>query len=178
MIGRKSFKKVMNNIIKDLIFAMPDIRFFFKLREIVLRMQGGTVGKGTKMFSGVRVNKPKNINIGDNVALNKGVIVDTSGVTKIIIHDDVIIGPYTVIRSDNHVFERTDIPIRMQGHKGKEIVIEEDCWLGAHCVILSGVHIGKGSVIGASSVVNRDIPEYSIAIGSPAKVIRYRKITV
>lgn len=54
------------------------------------------------------------------------------------------------------------------------VVIEEDCWIGVSSVIMGGVTIGKGSVIGANSVVTKDIPPYSIAVGSPAKVIKHR----
>ena len=55
------------------------------------------------------------------------------------------------------------------------VVIEEDAWLGAGVKVLSGVRIGKGAVIGAQSLVNKDIPDYAIAVGVPAKVIGYRK---
>ncbi len=57
--------------------------------------------------------------------------------------------------------------------KGK-IIIEDDVWLGTNALILSGVHIGRGAIIAAGSVVARDIPPYSIAAGTPAKVIKYR----
>lgn len=55
------------------------------------------------------------------------------------------------------------------------ITIGEDCWIGANSVIVSGVNISNGAIIGANSFVNKDIPAYSIAIGSPAKIIKYRK---
>lgn len=55
-----------------------------------------------------------------------------------------------------------------------EIVIGNDVWIGTHCVILSGVKIGNGAVIGANSVVNKDVPPYAVVAGSPAKIINYR----
>jgi acetyltransferase-like isoleucine patch superfamily enzyme len=58
----------------------------------------------------------------------------------------------------------------------KEVVIEDDVWLGYNVIVLPGVTIGKGSVIGAGSVVSKDIPPYSIAIGNPARVIKKREI--
>lgn len=54
------------------------------------------------------------------------------------------------------------------------IIIEDDVWIGYGCIVLSGVHIGKGAVIGAGSIVTQNIPPYAIAAGNPAKVIRYR----
>ena len=60
-------------------------------------------------------------------------------------------------------------------HTGGRIIIEEDVWIGSNCNILPNVLIGKGSIIGAGSVVTKNIPEYSIAAGVPAKVIKSRK---
>ena len=54
-------------------------------------------------------------------------------------------------------------------------IIEDNVWIGANCIIMKGVIIGEGSIIGANSVVTKDIPAYSIAVGSPAKVIKNRK---
>ena len=65
--------------------------------------------------------------------------------------------------------------IMNQGFDHKPIIIEHDVWIGAHSIILPGVKLGKGCVIGANSVVTRDTEEYSINVGSPAKLISYRK---
>lgn len=113
--------------------------------------------------------------IGDNISCNSNVTIDASeDGGKIIIGNNVMIGQNTVIRSSNHRFDRMDIPIRYQGHVGSTITIEDSVWIGANCVILSGVIIGKHSVIGAGSIVTKSIPEYSIAVGNPARVIRRR----
>jgi acetyltransferase-like isoleucine patch superfamily enzyme len=74
-----------------------------------------------------------------------------------------------------HNFERVDIPIRKQGSLMKGIVIEDDVWIGCGCRILDGVRIGRGSVIGAGSVVNKNVPEYSVVVGVPGRVIKNRK---
>jgi virginiamycin A acetyltransferase len=55
-----------------------------------------------------------------------------------------------------------------------DIVVGNDVWIGTHCVILSGVKIGNGAIIGSNSVVNRDVPDYAIVAGSPARIIKYR----
>ena len=88
----------------------------------------------------------------------------------------VFFAAYCYIGGGNHKSDRTDIPIAHQGFESKGGVnIGDDVWIGANCVIADGVSIGKGSIIGACSLVNKDIPEYSIAFGSPAKVIKSRK---
>ncbi|MDF1515350.1 MAG: DapH/DapD/GlmU-related protein, partial [Anaerolineae bacterium] len=67
-----------------------------------------------------------------------------------------------------------DVPIRLQGESRQGIVIEDNCWIGGHAVILDGVRIGSGSVIGAGSVITKDIPANSFVVGNPARVIRER----
>lgn len=74
-----------------------------------------------------------------------------------------------------HRFDDLQRPIREQGIVSSgDIVIEDDAWLGLGVYVLDGVRIGRGAVIGAGSVVVRDIPAYAIAAGAPAKVLRYR----
>ena len=87
----------------------------------------------------------------------------------------VAIGPCCVLRAANHNFKRTNVPIMLQGHEYGRIIIEDDVWIGANCVITPNVHIGHGSVIGAGAVVTRDVEAWSIVGGVPARVIGWRK---
>lgn len=84
------------------------------------------------------------------------------------------IAAHTVIIPANHNFDRMDLPISRQGLTTKGINIGNDVWIGANVVILDGVEIGDGCVIGASSVVTKSIPNNSVAVGNPAKVIKSR----
>jgi acetyltransferase-like isoleucine patch superfamily enzyme len=68
-----------------------------------------------------------------------------------------------------------DVPISEQGFRGGPIEIGEDCWIGRGVIVTGNVKVGRGSVIGANAVVTRDIPEYSVAVGVPAKVIKNRR---
>lgn len=77
-----------------------------------------------------------------------------------------------VVSGLNHGFYDSSKRIDEQKVKTSQIVIEDDVWIGANCVITAGVHIGEHSVIGAGSVVTKDIPPHSLAVGSPAKVIK------
>ena len=87
--------------------------------------------------------------------------------------DDVLIGPQTVIWGRDHGIE-PGTKIRLQESIKSPIVIGNDVWIGANVTILKGVTIGDGAVIGAGAVVTKDIPENAIAVGNPAKVIKYR----
>jgi len=86
-----------------------------------------------------------------------------------------MIGAYSYIGVGNHKIERKDVPMALQDYETcGGITIEEDVWIGARALISDGVTIGRGSIIGAASYVNKDIPEYSVAYGCPAKVVRKR----
>ncbi|MDT7835865.1 acyltransferase [Aquabacterium sp. OR-4] len=122
--------------------------------------------------SGVLSNLGTGCSIGDNSGIGGFSFVGCGG--GVTIGSNVIMGQYVSFHSENHVIDRTDVPIRVQGVTRKGIVVEDDCWVGAKTTFLDGSHIGRGCVIAAGSVVRGDIPAYSIAAGVPAKVIRSR----
>lgn len=112
--------------------------------------------------------------IGDNV--NIGDDSNISCINKIIIGNGVRMGRRVMLNDNSHgTFERHMLDIqpnlRPLVSKGP-IVIEENVWIGEMVCVLGGVHIGKGSIIGAGSVVTKDIPPYSLACGIPAKVVK------
>ena len=115
-----------------------------------------------------------NIIIGNDVAFNMGVNLNSAGGGTIDIGADCLIGPGVLMRTADHIFSDPNNQIRKQGHDPKNIIIEDDCWLGANVIVLGGVRIGKGSVIGAGSIVTKNIPSMSVAVGVPAKVIKTR----
>lgn len=87
----------------------------------------------------------------------------------------VTMGAHTVIISGNPDYSRLDIPMMKQEGSAKGISIGDDVWIGVGVRIIDGVEIGSGSVIGAGAVVTKSLPEYSIAAGVPAKVLKSRK---
>ena len=95
---------------------------------------------------------------------------------RVIIGNNVMMGPDVCIYVRNHAFDRTDIPMNMQGFAPeKPVVIEDDVWIGARVIILPGVHIGTGAVIGAGAVVTKDVPDYAVVGGNPARILKMRK---
>ena len=113
--------------------------------------------------------------IGDNVGIAANAFIAMRG--KVEIGSNTIFGPNVSIHAENHNFSDTDKPIKLQGATRKGVKIGEDCWVGSKAVILDGVTIGSHSIIAAGAVVTKDVPEYSIVGGVPAKVIKMRKET-
>jgi galactoside O-acetyltransferase len=93
---------------------------------------------------------------------------------SIVVCFQTAIGPGTVVRASNHKFDDRNVPIMDQGHIPGRIVIEDDVWIGANCVITPDVVIGHGAVVGAGAVVTKDVPPFAVVGGVPAKVIGWR----
>lgn len=122
------------------------------------------------------IEPPVNMDYGYNVKLGKNVFVnfhatflDTCFTT---IGSRTLVGPNVSFFSGTHPLD----PAIRQGTRGpelgKEIHIGEDCWIGGNVVILPGVNIGRGSVVGAGSVVTKSVPDFTVVAGNPAKVLR------
>ncbi|MBR3019133.1 MAG: CatB-related O-acetyltransferase [Clostridia bacterium] len=141
-----------------------------KIREITVR--GFVTYAGKEINIQRKVVLTSRISIGDLSGIGKYSVVDG----PITIGKYVNIGEQLRVVTQNHRTDRTDIPMQQQGYtEEKEVVIGDDVWIGHRVILLPGVHIGKGSVIGAGAVVTRDIPEYSVAGGVPARIIKNRK---
>jgi acetyltransferase-like isoleucine patch superfamily enzyme len=112
------------------------------------------------------------LKVGNNSSIGPFAYIGCSGYIEI--GDNVIMGPRVGIYSENHLFDNLEVPIKEQGVKRGFVKIEDDCWIASNVNILSGVTIGKGSIIASGSIVIKDVPPNSIVAGVPAKVIRKR----
>lgn len=86
-----------------------------------------------------------------------------------------MMGPDVSILTHTHNIERTDIPMGQQGMRVFEVIIGNDVWIGMRVIIMPGVKVGNGAVIGAGTVVTKDVPDYAIVGGVPARIIKFRK---
>lgn len=110
------------------------------------------------------------VSIGDRCLIGKG-----SGIVghfSIIIGNDVWTGHHVYITDQNHGYTDISLPISQQSQPERPVTIGDGSWLGHGSIVLPGVTIGEHVVVGANSVVTHDIPSYSVAVGSPARVIR------
>lgn len=118
------------------------------------------------------LTKPNpSLSIGDYVTVGRGTIISVK--TTCTIGSYVLIGPNVQIQDSNHSMKRENL-IKYQRASIEPITIGNDVWIGAGAKVLAGVTIGDGAVIGANAVVTKDIPDFAIAVGCPAKVIKFR----
>ncbi|SPE76870.1 Putative acetyltransferase [Flavobacterium columnare] len=116
------------------------------------------------------------LKIGDNVQLNDYVHIGV--VNSVIIEDNVLIASKVFITDHNHGKYKGEVqsnPLENPINRtldNKAVLIKKNAWIGEYVSVMPGVTIGEGSVVGAMSVVTKDIPDYAIAVGSPAKVIK------
>jgi len=150
----------------------PGYRFGYWMRRILVRRIFSRCGKDIIIKRNAYFGRGEGIIIGDNSQLGEDCVVPAG----LIMGRDVIMGPQVIIWGISHEFGRTDIPVRLQGETAKSPpVIGDDVWIGARAIIMPGVKIGSHAIIGAASVVTRDVPPYAIVAGVPARIIRMRR---
>lgn len=127
-------------------------------------------GSNVTIWENTHIDYPSRLIVGNHVSINRNCVLNASGSIKI--GNDVLIGPNVIIYSQNHNYKKKDIPIRLQGYTRKEVVIGDNVWIGANTIILPGVTIGRNSIVGANSLVNKDVPENTLVAGNPSRVIK------
>lgn len=134
-----------------------------------------TIGEGTVISKGCVVQaKTRPLVMGRNCDIGAHVILSSIG--GIVLGDSVLIAGNCYIGGGRYHAEKLDMPIMYQGvYSRGPVKIGDGTWIGAAVTILDGVIIGKGCIIGAGSLVTKDIPDYTVALGSPAQVIKSRR---
>ena len=148
-------------------------KFGLALRYAIIKTIAENIGDNVSIYENVYIYSPENLSIGDNVSIHPMCYIDATG--GIYIGNDVSIAHMVTVMSTTHLFDDATIPIKDQGCESKKTVIKNNVWIGAKTTVLYGVKISQGSILGANSVVNKDVPEFSIAAGIPAKIIKERK---
>lgn len=162
-----------------------------KLSTLFYSANLGKCGKGVVLMPGLKFRNPRSIEIGDNVIISSGVELSNAEIPagRLFIEDgasidkgcfidysgDIIIGKNAhiawgvYISTHDHGYEYQNSPI------GKKLEIGENAFLGAKSIILHNCNrIGKHAVIGTGSIVTKDVPDYAVVAGNPAKVIKYK----
>jgi acetyltransferase-like isoleucine patch superfamily enzyme len=136
------------------------------------------IGPGTELQRLCRISigeedslEPR-LTIGSRVFIGQG--AHLSVMRPMTIGDNAIIGANSYLLTNQHRFESREIPMRDQGYKCEPLVVGEDVWIGANCVIMPGIEIGRGAIIGAGSVLTETVGPYEIWGGIPARKIGVR----
>jgi len=144
----------------------------YAIRRILAKYIFAQCGKNVIVKKNAYFGKGTGITIGDNSQI--GERSQIGAYTRI--GRDVIMAPDVIIWTMGHAFDRTDIPINQQGATEIQSVnIGDDVWIGQRAIIKPGVTVGNHAIIGAGSIVTKDIPEWAIVAGNPARIIRMRK---
>jgi len=131
-------------------------------------------GENADFRAGAYAVHCSNISIGKNVVVRPSTMMFADEFAQIFIEDNVMMGAGVHFYVNNHKFDRRDIPLIEQGYyPSKSILIKEGAWIGANAIILPGVAVGKNAVIGAGSIVTKSVPDYSVSVGIPSKIIKY-----
>jgi maltose O-acetyltransferase len=141
---------------------------FPTIRQWLVKNYLKKCGADLRVKKGAEIS-PNSI-VGDFSELGTNSIIQAN----VTIGNHVIMGPDIKIYSRNHKFESLDIPIQKQGKNYYETTIGNDVWIGANVVITAGSEIGDHVIIAAGSVVTKKIPNYAIAGGVPAKILKFR----
>ncbi len=160
--------------------------------RVVLSARGGilAIDDGCILLNGVEIESSGTIRIGLGSTLNNDVAIKGAGIyfgekvwvarncivegTDVQIADRVIFGPFVHVNDGTHRIDPRTSEILMEPGEFKSIRIGENAWIGSGAMILGGVTIGPGAIVGARSVVTKDVPAFCVAVGNPAKVIKNR----
>ena len=181
----KKFDKIINMVYKC-ISVLPQkfkLKFFSKIRNVrgkyglllrYLYFKSISLKCGENVFIGENVwlFSPDKIECNKNVSIHPMCYIDATGFIEI--GDDVSIAHGVTILSTTHKFVDVNVNIKDQRIEEKKTIIENNVWIGAKATILSGIRVGRGSIIGANSVVTHNVPENSVVGGVPARVIKKR----
>ena len=156
--------------------SMPYALCSKQIRSFCARLLFDKCGKNINIEHGAFLASGKEIEIGSR----SGIGINCRIAGPLSIGDDVMMAPNVTIVTQNHKISDLEIPMRLQTAPKMKVTIEDDVWIGTNAVIMPGVTVGKGSVIGAyamvgaGAVVTKDVPQYAIVGGIPAKIIKYR----
>ena len=130
------------------------------------------VGEDTVFDAGIKIYNPQNVCIGSNCVINNGVILQSCENGEIVVGDNVTISYNSIFLTCNLDLDKYQ---ETKVHFSKDIVIEDNVWIGMYCFIGKGVTIGEGSIVARQSVIMKDVPPYSIVAGNPARVVKTLK---
>lgn len=161
------FKISMKKLFIAITNVLISIVFLFSARRCILRLTGAIVGDKVTVHSQVRFYALGNLEIGAGSTLNKHVLIDNRGLVKI--GKNVNISHSCQIYTQTHDINKNGAPLMT-----KNVVIGDHAWLFPNVTIMPGVKIGHGAVLYPSAVVTKNVDNFSVVAGNPARHLKYR----
>lgn len=143
-------------------------------RVFALRMMARRVGVNCIVMPGCLINAPANLSLGDSAGIGFRSIINCDA--DVSIGGRVMMGSDVIIYTSNHIWDPVGRTYAGQGLDLAPVSIGEDAWIGSRAIILPGVSIGRGVTVAAGAVVTRDVPDYAVVGGVPARVIKIKSI--
>ncbi|GHN23883.1 acetyltransferase [Lactobacillus delbrueckii] len=169
-----TIKKAIGYAIYVLTSQLPHYQLHYKwpittaIRRFSAKMMLDECGENVDI--GRKISFSQHVTLGDRSSIG-----DESYILgKLVIGKDVMMASRCAFIGSNHNHDRIDLPMNLQGGTDLPIYIDDDVWIGYGCIITAGVHVGKGAILAAGAVVVKDVPEYAIVGGVPARVLKYR----
>lgn len=166
LLYRSSFMKLASKSTLAMPFSVDGARFISIEKKVYVKPNAWFLAVEDSKYSST---EPK-LSIGENTYIGRNAHI--VALKSVRIENSVLMGDNIYIADNFHQFDRVDVPYKQQGVGFKsEVIVGEGTWLGENVCVISS-KIGKQCIVGANSVVLHDIPDYSMAVGSPAKVIK------
>lgn len=168
---------LLNKIINRIINHYTILRDFkgYHRKYFISRDRFGYVAPNAMIAQPFRVESPQSVFIEENTRIRIGINIINAPTEKVIIKKYTAIGPGTSIIPGNHT-STVGVPHFLLGlahinDKSKDIIVEEDCWVGANVTLLAGAHLGRGCVVASGCIVSKPVPPYAVVVGTPQKII-------
>lgn len=147
-------------------------------RYIIMKSRFGKIGKNVMLDAPITIDNPANVFLEDNTHISSGSHISA-------LNARFVMGRYSgaannlSVRTGNHMmivgrFYRTITDKEKAPEYDKDVIVKEDVWIGCNVTLLSGVTVGRGAIVAAGAVVNKDVPPYSIVGGVPARVLKFK----
>jgi len=149
------------------LFFHTSPQVFYGWRRFLLRLFGAKIGKNVIVRPTATITYPWKLTIGDDSWIGDHVTLYTLG--PIVIGRDAVVSQHSYLAAASHDYTKPSFDIF-----AKQITIEDEAWVAAHCFIGPGVTVGRGAVVGSCSVAFKDVPPMMVCMGNPLKVIRPR----
>jgi acetyltransferase-like isoleucine patch superfamily enzyme len=168
--GDSPLHEVMHRVSQDALRITGELNGGYhepaRVRQLLTQLTGKPVDESVTVFPPFHSDFGKNITLGKRIFINSGCKFQDQG--GVVIGDDCLIGHNTVLATLNHDLA----PSRRADMHPAPIIVGRNVWIGSNVTVLPGVTIGDNAVVAAASVVTKDVPENTIVVGSPARVVR------